>query len=173
MTDTIKVTVNVAFPGNVNLAPDPKSIAAEAYDKIEAVISKGTKDSPFTLEIQPSDTLVKFISISADNYIDATLSYSINAPAANKDARIPLDWVQVFCGAGMLKLLTAVPNKLCFYNEGTKDATVTILVGRSAVISKPAATQPAANTPAATQPAANTPAANQPATPPTNPGGNT
>ena len=69
--------------------------------------------------------------ISADHYAD-TLTYKVKDETGTGTHPVKLDTQQLLVGAGAMSLLEKAPKQLVFNNGGAADATVQILVGRSA-----------------------------------------
>lgn len=108
-----------------------KSVAVQAYDKINVVIEDGASGQE--VQVQPGgEGQVQFLLIGSD-YYGADLSYSVNAPEAASEDRTKLDALQLFVGDGAVGLLDSSPETLYFYNGLGEAASITILVGRKAI----------------------------------------
>ncbi len=100
---------------------------AEAYEKIEALIPKGSV--PTTVKVQPGAlTELKAMIITAQSYADLTFTVDADVTVHTLDAPLPL------IGAGNIGLLGATVNDLIFTNANAEtDNMVTILVARTAI----------------------------------------
>jgi len=129
MSVTISLIVNVQIPGGPKVS-STQTLDVAGYDSNEYVIPHGGADH--TVDVQPSDAShVKLLLISADHYAD-TLTYKVKDETGTGTHPVKLDTQQLLVGAGAMSLLEKAPKQLVFNNGGAADATVQILVGRSA-----------------------------------------
>lgn len=100
---------------------------AEGFEKIEAVIPKGSVAT--TVNIQPSVLAqLQAIIMVAESYTD--LTFEVDAEAVTKTLDGPL----MLIGSGNIGMLGATVNDLIFTNaDDAADNMVTILVARTAI----------------------------------------
>ncbi len=140
MAESITYSINVSVAGGPRVS-DSRSVSLEAYDKVNLMVPASTPPSGAGLEanIQPGGQgLAKLLVITASAYED--MSYRINDATTQE---IQLDGPQFFSGEGGVGLLyepplsdasPAPPTTLFFYNAGSEDVTVEVLVARDAVV---------------------------------------
>ena len=127
MVEKINWTLNVQVVDGPKV-PDADTFEVEAYDMIEVEIpDKDTSGGKAIVDVQPSDTGVRFLLMTAGDY--SNLTYEVDSGSANT-----LDAPLLLMGEGAVKLLGATQKQFEFTNKGTKAVTVKILVGRDAVV---------------------------------------
>lgn len=128
----------ISWKVDIQVIDGPKEKASdqlevEAYDMLEVVVpDKDTDGGKVTVEVQPSDSGVKFLMITTASGEYEDLTYKVNSG----DART-LDAPLLLIGEGAVKLLGATQEQFEFTNAGTAQITVNILVGRKAVVTPP------------------------------------
>ncbi len=127
MSEQINWTLNIQVVGGPKVA-DADKLEIQAYDMLEVEIpDKDTSGGVATVDVQPGDTGVKFLLVTAGDY--ANLTFKVDGGAANN-----LDAPLLLMGEGAVKLLGATQKQFEFTNAGTEAVTVNILVGRDAVV---------------------------------------
>ncbi len=72
MSETIKYSFSIQVAGGPKVA-DADTIEVEAYDMLEVEVpDSGTSGGVATVNVQPGDSGVKFLQITADSYEDLT-----------------------------------------------------------------------------------------------------
>lgn len=122
MSKKISWSFKVQVAGGPSLAASD-TIEVDAYDVLEAVVAAGGSE---TLNVQPGDD-AQFLFIMSTSYKD--MSYEVDGGSA-----VTLDGAHVLVGEGAVSLLGATQNEFKFTNGGGEDVTVSILVGRDAVV---------------------------------------
>jgi hypothetical protein len=123
----------IEFQGNARVTgglaiPVLSKQELEAVELIDVVIKKGAAKEDVL--IAPPDSVVQFLLIKASPS-GKGLSYSVNAEEPDATKRFPVDAFQLLIG-GAVKLLHDAPQKLFFYNTLSENATLQILVGKTA-----------------------------------------
>lgn len=127
MSETISYSFSIQVAGGPKVA-GADQIEVQAYDMLEVEIpDSGTSGGVATVNVQPGDTGVKFLQVTAENYGD--LTYTVDGGAQQT-----LDAPLLLIGAGAVALLGATQKQFEFTNAGTAAVTVNILVGRDAVV---------------------------------------
>lgn len=128
-----QITVNsdITIPNGPKLGFS-RSLAVEAFDKIDVVVAANTADKE--VQLQPGGVgQVQFLLIVADWY-GPELSYKVNKASATVRA---LDQPHLFTGSGAVSMLDAAALAKLFFSNSTsgadaKDAHVQMLIGRDA-----------------------------------------
>ena len=130
MTETVSCSQVVQLSSGLQLTTSTL-ISVEAYDVVEVPIPDAAVDKE--LQVQPGGTgEVKFMIITSNPYSDQ-LTYKVNSASATES--FALDSPQVFLGSGAFAMLGgAPPTSLFFTSSVGKSATVTVLVGRKALV---------------------------------------
>lgn len=129
MPETITVTLNAELSSGVT-AGARMTLGITAYDVIEETILAGAEDTQIQVQPGAADQL-KFLFINASD-VGGDLTYKVNSDAGDA---IPLDAPHMFVGGGAMGFLgSAAPESLFFSNATAADATVSILVGRNAIV---------------------------------------
>jgi len=122
MSEKISWSFKAQVTGGPSI-PASDTLEVDAYDKIEAVIPAG---GSATVKVQPGDTGVQLLLITADDYDN--LTYEVDSSGTS----IKLDSAHILIGEGAVGLLGPTQKDFEFSNAGTADVTVDILVGRDA-----------------------------------------
>jgi hypothetical protein len=118
----ISWSLKVQVTGGPSVAASD-TIEVDAYDVLEATVAAGDSE---TINVQPGDD-AQFLLITATSYKDMT--YTVDGGSG-----ITLDGAHVLIGEGAVSLLGSTQNQFVFSNAGTEDVTVSILVGRDAIV---------------------------------------
>ena len=111
MAETIKYSFSIQVAGGPKAA-DADSIEVEAYDMLEVEVpDSGTSGGVATVNVQPGDSGVKFLQISADSYED--LTYEVDGGSSQT-----LDGPLLLIGEGAVALLGATQKQFVFTNAG-------------------------------------------------------
>lgn len=100
----------------------------EAYDKADILVKENQEK---TLDVLPGDPkTAQLVMISSDNFKD--LSCTIDPEANNNkgEKTIALSAPVLLIGEGPVGLLGSIDKPLKFSNASTKEARITVLVGR-------------------------------------------
>lgn len=127
MSETIKYSFSIQVAGGPKVA-EADTIEVEAYDMLEVEVpDSGTSGGVATVNVQPGDSGVKFLQITADSYED--LTYEVDGGSSQT-----LDGPLLLIGEGAVALLGATQKQFEFTNAGATAIVVNILVGRDAVV---------------------------------------
>lgn len=127
MTETINYSFNVQVTAGPKVA-DADKIEVQAYDMLEIKVpDSGTSGGVATVDVQPGDSGVKFLLVTADSYED--LTYKVDGGSSRT-----LDAPLLLIGEGAPELLGATQKQFEFTNAATAANTVNILVGRDAIV---------------------------------------
>jgi hypothetical protein len=127
MSETISYSFTIQVAGGPKVT-DVDKIEVEAYDMLEVdVPDTGTSGGVATVNVQPSDSGVKLLLVTADSY--EQLTYKVDSGSAQT-----LDGPLLLIGEGAVKLLGSTQKQFEFTNADTAANTVNILVGRDAIV---------------------------------------
>jgi len=127
MSETITWTQDVRLVSGLRLTSS-RIVTVDAYDVIEVDIGASATD--LEVEVQPSAaSQIQFLLITPSGTVDG-LRYKVNSAASPTE--INVDSTQTFTSTEAVELLGADPTSLFFSSDAGNDATVQILVGRSA-----------------------------------------
>ena len=130
MSETIKYSFSIQVASGPKVA-DADQIEVEAYDMLEVEVpDSGTSGGVATVNVQPGDSGVKFLQITADSYKD--LTYKVDGGSSQT-----LDAPLLLIGEGAVALLGATQKQFEFTNAGATAIIVNILAGRDAVVPPP------------------------------------
>jgi hypothetical protein len=128
----------ISWKVDVKVIDGPKvtaydKLGVEAYGMIEVEVpDKDTDGGKVTVDVQPSDSGVKFLMITTASGDYKDLTYKVDGGSAQT-----LDAPLLLIGEGAVKLLGATQEQFEFTNAATSPVTVNILVGRKAVVTPP------------------------------------
>ena len=128
----------ISWKVDVKVIDGPKVAASdklevEAYGMVEVTApDKDTDGGKVTVDVQPSDSGVKFLLITTASGEYKDLTYKVDG-GDTRTLNAPL----LLIGEGAVKLLGATQEQFEFTNTGTSQITVNILVGRKAVVTPP------------------------------------
>lgn len=123
MSEEISWSLKVQVTGGPAITASD-TIEVDGYDVLEAEVSAGGST---TLNVQPGDG-VQFLLITATAYED--LTYEVDGSGTS----VTLDGAHVLIGEGAVSLLGSTQQQFVFSNAGAEDVTVSILVGRDAIV---------------------------------------
>lgn len=127
MTETINYALSVQVAGGPKVT-DADKLEVEAYGTLEVEVpDKDTSGGKAKVDVQPSDSGVKFLLVKASDYSNLTYTVDGGSPQT-------LDKPLLLIGEGAVKLLGATQKQFEFTNAGTEVVTVNILVGRDAIV---------------------------------------
>jgi hypothetical protein len=127
MAETISYSFSIQVAGGPKVT-DADKVEVQAYDMLEVEVpDSGTSGGKATVDVQPSDSGVKFLLVTASSY--DKLTYKVDGGTSRT-----LDAPLLLMGEGALALLGSTQKQFEFTNADTAANMVNILVGRDAVV---------------------------------------
>jgi hypothetical protein len=127
MSETISYSFSIQVAGGPKVT-DADKVEVQAYDMLEVEVpDTGTSGGVATVDVQPGDSGVKFLLVTAGSY--EKLTYTVDG-GSSQTLNAPL----LLIGEGAVKLLGTTQKQFEFTNADTAANMVNILVGRDAVV---------------------------------------
>jgi hypothetical protein len=130
--EKISYSVTVQITGGPSV-PIAGVLEVDAYEKIDMTVpaKAGAVDGKADVTVSPGDLDQTKLMIITASSKDGSLSFKTSAAGA---ADVPITGPLTMFGATACSLLGTKPDKFTFTNTAATAATVTIIVGRKAVV---------------------------------------
>lgn len=127
MSETLDWSFKAHISNGLTAVASGKMILSAQGKIVVTVPKKDGSAGTATVHVQPGDG-GQFLLITSTVYED--LEYKVDSVTTPR----VLDGAHILVGSGAVSLLGDTQNTFVFENNGTEDATVTILVGRDATL---------------------------------------